>query len=89
MASGFHSLPPVPIGISVPPPASGCRSILAFWMGGGCAPFVPVPPIPPQPVPVPEEGGLPWAKHLLPRRIRDDEEILEFIRIWTCFESVE
>lgn len=61
--------------------------MLAFWIGGACGwTFVPVP-IPPQPPIAP--GGLPRASHLPRRVIRDDEEVLDFLRIWVTWDNIE
>jgi hypothetical protein len=43
MASGFTS-PLFPLGISAPSATQGgCRSLLAFWMGGACVAATPTP----------------------------------------------
>jgi hypothetical protein len=67
--------------------------MLAYWLGGGNFHYIPRPPEPPIPPFVPASdltsGGLPHAKHHKPRVILDDEEILDFIRIWTLWNDNE
>ena len=65
--------------------------MLLYWLGGACAPLLPIPPIiPPEPVPpiAVSAEGLPFAKHEK-RPIIDDEEVVEFLRIWTLWNDVE
>lgn len=63
---------------------AGPRSMLAFWMGGAALGFmVPVPPGPA----IRLEDGLAYRRH--PRVIRDDEEVLDFLRIWVTWDSIE
>jgi hypothetical protein len=66
--------------------------MLAFWLGGACSyPYI-VPPIP-EPVPLPPSPpalvaeGLPFAKH--GRYPIDDEEVLDFLRIWVSWNDIE
>ena len=65
---------------------AGPRGLLAFWLGGANFRYALIPPIPPQP-PISDvvSGGLP-ARYK--RRI-DDEEIFEFLQIWTLFNDNE
>lgn len=88
MAAGFRSLPPVPLGIAIPRRGPAVRGMLAFWMGGACAPFLPVPPIPPEPPKPPalvSAEGPPFAG----RPFIDDEELIEFLKIWVVWNDVE
>ena len=78
-------------GAQSPPP--GYRSMLAYWLGGACS--YPLLPVPPEPIPVPPlpappalvAEGLPFAKH--GRYPIDDEEIFEFLQIWSLWNDVE
>jgi hypothetical protein len=89
MASGFRSLPPVPLGIAMPRPGACTRSMLAFWLGGACAPLLPIPPEPPQPIPPsPPSLVLPGGRQHH-RPFNDDEEILEFLRLWVIWNDIE
>ena len=89
MAAGYRSPAAFWLGgAAAPPRAPGYRSLLAFWMGGACGWSyipVPIPPIPPLPILVPEEGGLAFAG----RRRIDDEEVEEFLQIWTVWNDNE
>lgn len=62
---------------------AGPRSFLAFWMGGAAWHYVPSR----ERELIVGEGGLPFHK---PGRYPiDDEEILEFLQIWTLWNDVE
>jgi hypothetical protein len=67
---------------------AGPVSLLAFWIGGANFHFVPTPIIPPSP-PISDvvSGGLPYARHH--GRPIDDNEILEFLEIWTTWNDNE
>ena len=66
----------------------GFRSLLAYWMGGAHGySFVPVPPVPS--APGIDEGGVPLARHHFRPHPIDDDEILEFLKIWTTWQDIE
>lgn len=68
----------------------GIRSMLAPWLGGACA-------VVGTPIPVPGSGAsgngtilaylLDQKKNLPPRVQNDDEEVMDFIRMWTIWYS--
>ena len=73
--------------------------MLAFWMGGACFHYIEPPPIPYTPE-TPEDitgAGVPAARHQRGERDRidhgerviDDDEILEFLRLWVLFNDTE
>lgn len=65
---------------------AGPRSMLAFWLGGAALNYKPKPPY--EPIIGPDGPG--FAKHHGRQRpIVDDDEILEFLRIWTLWNDVE
>lgn len=62
---------------------SGPRSMLAFWMGGAAWHYVPSR----ERELIVGEGGLPFHK---PGRYPiDDEEVLDFIRLWVAWNDIE
>jgi hypothetical protein len=56
--------------------------MLAYWMGGACG-YTFVPPIP-GPVFLPSEGIGVGKRYPI-----DDEEILEFLELWTTWNDIE
>jgi len=64
--------------------------MLAHWMGGAAWHFVPKPDIVPVPyVPSDLTGGIPFAKHHGGRPFIDDDEVMEFLRVWVAWNDIE
>lgn len=69
---------------------AGPRSMLAFWMGGACFHYLPPPPIPYTPQADVGPGGLPHDRRLTRGRpFIDDDECLEFLRLWVEWNDIE
>jgi hypothetical protein len=66
---------------------AGPRSMLAFWIGGANFHYLPSPE--PPYYPSDTTGGIPYRKHQREHVRRDDEEIIEFLRIWVTWNDVE
>jgi hypothetical protein len=71
-------------------PECGCRSMLAFWMGGACAGAEPEPPEPPVVTP-PDAGGRIVGGTFSRKKWREVKEKwrLELLEAWEAQERVE
>jgi hypothetical protein len=68
---------------------AGPRSFLAFWMGGAAFHYDPNwrPTPPPFELVTSKEGGLPSQRRERP--FIDDDEVMEFLRLWVAWNDVE
>jgi hypothetical protein len=64
---------------------AGPRSFLAFWMGGAALNYHPVPIEPTFELVTSKEGGLSFGR----RPPIDDDEVMEFLRLWVAWNDVE
>jgi hypothetical protein len=90
--SGFRSVLAFFVGGGCKPLSTGTyagpRSILAYWLGGGNFHYLPSPE--PPYYPSDTTGGIPHRKHHGEHGRRlDDQEIIDFLKLWVTWNDVE